>query len=213
MEDASDSFMSHVQTLLSETGNLSHQLLDLRKHFEAGNITNKVVEGTTPFPENQQSIRDGISLEFRYLVYRPKLLQGVNANENFLRNVSFKYPGNETYALRDISFKVEQGQLCVITWILYDWSHKSELTRHSYRRSFLVRTDLGKALSSSLYLDCMTPRREPSSSEDRISRHCRWKIFGAQWRSYSRTTPFSLSLYVYTAYAPFLGALTSSLID
>jgi len=28
--------------------------------------------------------------------------------------VSFKYPGSEKYALRDISFRVEQGQLCVI---------------------------------------------------------------------------------------------------
>jgi len=66
MKDSSDSFMSHVQTLLSETGNLSDQLLDLRKHFEASNITNKIVDGIIPFPENQQLIRDGMSLEFRY---------------------------------------------------------------------------------------------------------------------------------------------------
>jgi hypothetical protein len=66
MKDSSDSFMSHVQTLLSETENLSDKLLDLRKHFEAVNITNKIVDGTNPFPENQQLIRDGISLEFRY---------------------------------------------------------------------------------------------------------------------------------------------------
>jgi hypothetical protein len=71
MKDASDSFMNHVRTLASETGNLSDQLLDLRKHFEAGNITNKIVDGTIPFPENQQLIRDGISLEFRYFVCHP----------------------------------------------------------------------------------------------------------------------------------------------
>jgi ABC-type multidrug transport system fused ATPase/permease subunit len=29
------------------------------------------------------------------------------------RNVSFKYPGTDNYALNDISFKIEPGQLCV----------------------------------------------------------------------------------------------------
>jgi hypothetical protein len=66
MEEASDLFMTHVTTLLSETGDFSEELLDLRKHFDAGSITNKIVDGTTPFPEDQQSIRDGISLEFKY---------------------------------------------------------------------------------------------------------------------------------------------------
>ena len=65
MQEASDSFMAHVTTLMSQTGNFSEQLLNLRKHFEAGNITNKIVNGTIPFPENQELIRDGISLEFK----------------------------------------------------------------------------------------------------------------------------------------------------
>lgn len=30
------------------------------------------------------------------------------------RNVSFRYPGSEQYALRDVSFKLSAGQLCVI---------------------------------------------------------------------------------------------------
>jgi hypothetical protein len=65
MEDASGSFVSHASILISETSNFSEQLMSLRKLLEAGNITNKVVEGTIPFPENGQSIRNGISLEFR----------------------------------------------------------------------------------------------------------------------------------------------------
>jgi hypothetical protein len=81
MQQASDDFMSHVSMLLSETGNFSDQLLSLRKLFEAGNIPNKITDGTTPFPENQQLISDGISLEFRYFVYRPQFLQGVHVNE------------------------------------------------------------------------------------------------------------------------------------
>jgi hypothetical protein len=113
MQEASESFMGHVTMLLSQAGDFSDQLLDLRKLLEASNITNKVVDGTIPFPENQQSIRDGISLEFRYFVCRLRLLQSVNMNE-ILRDVSFKYPGSEKYALRGISFRVERGQLCVI---------------------------------------------------------------------------------------------------
>jgi hypothetical protein len=80
MKDSSDSFMSHVQTLLSETENLSDKLLDLRKHFESVNITNKIVDGTNPFPENQQLIRDGISLEFRYFWLSLQFPPGVNVN-------------------------------------------------------------------------------------------------------------------------------------
>jgi len=65
MQEASSSFMAHVRTLLSDTGDFSGQLLNLRKLLEAHNIPNKIADGTIPFPENQQSIRDGISLEFR----------------------------------------------------------------------------------------------------------------------------------------------------
>lgn len=80
MQEASDSFMAHVRTLLSNTGDFSEQLLNLRKLFEANNIPNKIADGTIPFPENQQSIRDGISLEFRYFVCRPHVLR-VDMNE------------------------------------------------------------------------------------------------------------------------------------
>ena len=30
-----------------------------------------------------------------------------------LRNVSFRYPGLDDFVLRDVSFKIEKGQLCV----------------------------------------------------------------------------------------------------
>jgi hypothetical protein len=83
MQQASNDFMMHISTLLSETGDFSENLLGLRKLFEASNISNKVIDGTTPFPQNQQSVRDGISLEFRYFVWRPKLLQDIDVNKIF----------------------------------------------------------------------------------------------------------------------------------
>ncbi|PPQ90445.1 hypothetical protein CVT25_014963 [Psilocybe cyanescens] len=48
----------------------------------------------TPFPEDDQALRWGISVEFC--------------------QVSFKYPGSDMYALRKTSFKIERGHLCVI---------------------------------------------------------------------------------------------------
>jgi hypothetical protein len=61
--------MDNVGTLLGQTRNISEQLTALRKLYEAGNIVNQVADGNVPYPENEKSIRDGMSLEFRYLLY------------------------------------------------------------------------------------------------------------------------------------------------
>ncbi|KAH9034133.1 HlyB/MsbA family ABC transporter [Lactarius hengduanensis] len=93
-QQSSNTFLMSIDDIFEKMGSISDQLSSLRKLYEAENIPNKVVDGTIPFPENAQSISDGISLEFR--------------------NVSFRYSGSEQYALRDVSFKVFPGQLCVI---------------------------------------------------------------------------------------------------
>jgi hypothetical protein len=66
MKDASSMFMTSIRMVLQKSKTFPEQLSALRKLFEAGNIINKVVDGTTPYPENEQSLRYGISLEFRY---------------------------------------------------------------------------------------------------------------------------------------------------
>jgi hypothetical protein len=38
--------------------------------YEIENIQNRIVDGTEPFPENQQSLAGGISVEFRLVVIR-----------------------------------------------------------------------------------------------------------------------------------------------
>jgi hypothetical protein len=58
--------MASLKALFRQTGNTSNQLSTLRKLYEVGNIANQVADGSVPFPENEQSIRDGISLEFKY---------------------------------------------------------------------------------------------------------------------------------------------------
>lgn len=60
-------------------------------------MRNNVVDGTKPFPEDKQSLRSGISIEFR--------------------NVTFQYPGKERHAFQNVSFKIGAGQLCVIVGV------------------------------------------------------------------------------------------------
>ncbi|KAI9437634.1 HlyB/MsbA family ABC transporter [Lactarius indigo] len=94
LQQSSSTFVMRINDIFRKMGSISDRLASLRKLYEAENIPNKIVDGTIRFPENAQSISDGISLEFR--------------------NVSFRYPASEKYALRDVSFKVLPGQLCVI---------------------------------------------------------------------------------------------------
>ncbi|KAH9164211.1 HlyB/MsbA family ABC transporter [Lactarius sanguifluus] len=94
LQQSSGTFVNRINDIFRKMGRISDRLASLRKLHEAENIPNKIVDGTIPFPENAQSISDGISLEFR--------------------NVSFRYSGSELYALRGVSFKVLSGQLCVV---------------------------------------------------------------------------------------------------
>ncbi|KAG2045630.1 P-loop containing nucleoside triphosphate hydrolase protein [Suillus hirtellus] len=75
----------------------AYRLSRVREVYETENIRNEVVDGTEPFPENQQSLANGISVEFR--------------------NVSFQYPGRDRSALRNVSFKIEAGHLCVVVGV------------------------------------------------------------------------------------------------
>jgi ABC-type multidrug transport system fused ATPase/permease subunit len=100
-------------SLYDETGAIAEKLSAVRLLYEIVKIPNRVKveiqEKTnldvdyddpllgTPFPEDQQSLNFGVSIEFIH--------------------VSFKYPGTDTYALRDVSFKIEKGQLCVRSWL------------------------------------------------------------------------------------------------
>ncbi|KAJ7924347.1 P-loop containing nucleoside triphosphate hydrolase protein [Mycena leptocephala] len=80
--------------LFEQTGSVAENLASIRKMYETYTIPNVVVDGTTPFPEDQQSLGLGVAVEFR--------------------NVSFQYPGSNKDVLRNVSFKILQGQLCVI---------------------------------------------------------------------------------------------------
>ena len=114
------SFTHTLFALGNDTTSIANTLTTVRQLYEVAKIPNRVkVEHHLPrekdsseternpdpddpslgipFPENQQSLELGISVEFR--------------------QVSFKYPGSNTYALQNTSFKIERGQLCVIVGI------------------------------------------------------------------------------------------------
>ncbi|KAJ7171705.1 P-loop containing nucleoside triphosphate hydrolase protein [Mycena crocata] len=80
--------------LFEQSGSVAENLGSIRKLYETYTIPNVVVDGNTPFPEDQQSLNLGVSVEFR--------------------NVTFRYPGSTKDVLRNVSFKILQGQLCVI---------------------------------------------------------------------------------------------------
>ena len=65
LQQSLSTFVMRINDILRNAGSISDRLSSLRKLYEAENIPNKVVDGTIPFPENAQSIGDGISLEFR----------------------------------------------------------------------------------------------------------------------------------------------------
>lgn len=51
--------------LFEQTGSVAENLASIRKMYETYTIPNVVVDGTTPFPEDQQSLGLGVAVEFR----------------------------------------------------------------------------------------------------------------------------------------------------
>ena len=91
--------MSSLYTLLtsftSRLENLSELIDKVRRFYDLLDCGNQIQDGIIPFPENQADISLGISVEFK--------------------NVSFKYSEKDELVIKNASFKIEQGQLCVST--------------------------------------------------------------------------------------------------
>ncbi|KAI0666838.1 P-loop containing nucleoside triphosphate hydrolase protein [Trametes maxima] len=94
LKETTDAFAYNIYELMHSGRSFAKQLARVRRLYEVANVPNTVTDGTIPFPEDIAQIRSGVALEFRH--------------------VSFKYPGSTNYALRDVSFRVFPGQLCVI---------------------------------------------------------------------------------------------------
>jgi len=65
IQKTSASFSSGLLSFFDQTGSIAEQLGSVRKLYEIGNIPNRVIDGRESFPENQQSLNNGISVEFK----------------------------------------------------------------------------------------------------------------------------------------------------
>ena len=93
LQTTTSHFAFTLWRFFDQTSSITEQLATVRRLYDVAKIPNRITDGTVPFPEDAQSIRHGVALE--------------------IRNVSFRYPGSETYALKNVSFKISAGQLCV----------------------------------------------------------------------------------------------------
>lgn len=87
-------FINEVWRIKFEAKSIGDQFHKVRQMYEIRGIQNKIQGGKISFPEDSRSLASGITVEFR--------------------SVSFRYPEKDDFALRDVSFKIEKGQLCVI---------------------------------------------------------------------------------------------------
>jgi len=110
VQEATSNFMSAFMGFLNESGSIAERFHKVRQLYEIENIPNNVVDGKISFPEDKQTLKSGMSVEFRS-VFQPPYRGTPYSSPN--RNVSFKYPGSEALALRNVSFKIDKGQLCV----------------------------------------------------------------------------------------------------
>lgn len=94
IEQTANTLGYQLYRFIEQFGSMAEQLVKLRQLYDVAQIPNIVKDGREPFPEDAQKMRAGLAIEFK--------------------NVSFKYPGSDTYALRNVSFNIFPGKLCVI---------------------------------------------------------------------------------------------------
>lgn len=115
-------FIRELWKISFEAQSIGDQFHKIRQMYEIHDIENKVQNGAISFPEDSRSLASGITVEFRYVPSssNPISCQAADAllDPRAPRNVSFRYPGKDGFALRDVSFKIEKGQLCVSPTLL-----------------------------------------------------------------------------------------------
>jgi hypothetical protein len=110
----------------------------LAKFYDFLDGSNKIKDGTVPFPENQAQLACGVSVEFR--------------------NVSFSYPGGSELVLKNVSFKIKQGHLCVRAFTFFSVSPWTKFCRSTFL-GYRWRKRLRKKYNSPLDYPCIRRRR------------------------------------------------------
>ena len=126
IREAVSLFINPLIALLDQTSSMSETFASIRRLYEMNNVPNQLVDGSEPYPENKQTLSTGIAFEFMWVHFFPGYWE--SGNVFHFRDVSFKYPGSDHYAIRNVSFKIEAGQLCVL--VGFNGSGESSLTKH-----------------------------------------------------------------------------------
>ena len=110
-------FINEMWMISYHAKSIRENFHQIRQLYEISDIQNKVSDGGISFPEDSRSLASGIAVEFRCVAltwnYSASRVAEVLRELCARRNVSFRYPNKEDFALRDISFKIEKGRLCV----------------------------------------------------------------------------------------------------
>jgi ABC-type polysaccharide/polyol phosphate transport system ATPase subunit len=69
-------------------------------------------DGETVYPEEKHADQKGMSIEFKFVLFHPHVL--LHLFNRVSRSVGFAYPRTEKDVLKNMSFHIEAGQLCVI---------------------------------------------------------------------------------------------------
>jgi hypothetical protein len=67
VQETTSSFMGAFMGFLNESGSIAERFHKVRQLYEIENIPNTVVDGNISFPEVSQSLKSGISVEFRFV--------------------------------------------------------------------------------------------------------------------------------------------------
>ena len=65
LQQTTSQFSYTLWRFFDQTGSVTEQLATVRKLYDVAHIPNRIPDGTVPFPEDAQKIRNGVELEFR----------------------------------------------------------------------------------------------------------------------------------------------------
>ena len=71
VQETTSSFMTAFMDFLDESGSIAERFHKVRQLYEIENIQNNVVDGKVSFPEDRQTLKSGISVEFRSVFSEP----------------------------------------------------------------------------------------------------------------------------------------------
>lgn len=68
VQETTSNFISAFMGFLNGSGSIAERFHKVRQLYEIENIPNNVVDGNICFPEDRQSLRTGMSVEFRFVL-------------------------------------------------------------------------------------------------------------------------------------------------